>query len=48
MTDAEMEEKLRLLARGQLAAQKTDALLRQLWALEDLPQAGALVEMTRV
>jgi 2-methylcitrate dehydratase len=48
MTDAEMEEKFRLLARGQLTAQKTDALLRQLWALEDLPKVGALVEMTRV
>ena len=48
MTDAEVDEKFRLLARKQLTAQKTDVLLKQLWALEDLPKAGALVEMTRV
>jgi hypothetical protein len=24
-----------------------DALLRQLWALEDLPKAGTLIEMTK-
>jgi 2-methylcitrate dehydratase len=48
MTDAEIDEKFRALARRQLSAQETDALLRQLWALEDMPKAGALVEMTRV
>ena len=48
MTDAEMEEKFRLLARKHLPAERIDALLRQLWALEDMPRAGALVEMTRV
>lgn len=48
MTDAEMEEKFRLLARRQLPADRVDQLLRQLWALEDMPKAGALVEMTRV
>jgi 2-methylcitrate dehydratase len=48
MTDAEMEEKFRSLARKQLPADKIDALLRQLWTLEDMPKAGALVEMTRV
>jgi 2-methylcitrate dehydratase len=48
MTDAEMEEKFRSLARKHLPATRIDALLRQLWALEDLPKAGALVEMTRV
>jgi 2-methylcitrate dehydratase len=48
MTDAEMEEKFRSLARKHLPAERIDALLRQLWTLEDLPQAGTLVEMTRV
>jgi 2-methylcitrate dehydratase len=48
MTDAEMEEKFRSLARNHLPAERIDALLRQLWALEDLPKAGTLVEMTRV
>jgi 2-methylcitrate dehydratase len=48
MTDAEMEEKFRLLARKHLSAERIDALLRQLWTLEDLPKAGTLVEMTRV
>jgi 2-methylcitrate dehydratase len=48
MTDGEMEEKFRSLARKHLAADRTDALLRQLWALEDMPKAGALIEMTKV
>jgi hypothetical protein len=48
MTDAEMEEKFRLLARRQLPPARVDSLARQLWALEDLQQAGALPEMTRV
>ncbi len=48
MTDAELEEKFRALARRQLPAAQTDNLLRQLWALESLPQAGALVATTRV
>jgi 2-methylcitrate dehydratase len=48
MTDAEMEEKFRSLARKHLAAERTDALLRQLWALEHMPKAGALIEMTKV
>jgi 2-methylcitrate dehydratase len=48
MTDAEMEEKYRSLARKHLSADRTDALLRQLWTLEDMPKAGALIEMTKV
>jgi hypothetical protein len=43
-----MEEKFRLLARKHLAAERVDALLRQLWALENMPKAGALIEMTKV
>jgi 2-methylcitrate dehydratase len=48
MTDAEVEEKFWTLARRQLPAAQTDNLLRQLWALESLPQAGALIATTRV
>jgi hypothetical protein len=31
-----------------LPVDRIDALLRQLWALEDMPKAGALIEMTTV
>jgi 2-methylcitrate dehydratase len=48
MTDAELEEKFRSLARRQLTAAQTDDLLRRLWALDSLPQAGELVAMTRI
>ena len=48
MTDAEMEEKFRSLARRQLPPGRVDNLVRQLWALEEMPKAGALVEMTRI
>jgi 2-methylcitrate dehydratase len=48
MTDGEMEEKFRSLARKHLSAERVDVLLRQLWALEDMPKAGALIEMTKV
>jgi 2-methylcitrate dehydratase len=47
MTDAEVEEKFRALARRQLAAAPTEALLRQLWGIESLPQVGALLAATR-
>jgi 2-methylcitrate dehydratase len=48
MTDAELEEKFRGLARKHLPAERIDALLRQLWTLEDMPQAGKLAGMTGV
>src|SRR5882757_4876369 len=48
MSDAEMEEKFRSLSRHHLPAERINALLRQMWALEDMPKAGALVEMTKV
>jgi len=48
MTDAEMEEKFRSLARRHMAADRIDALLRQLWTLENMPKAGSLLEMTKV
>jgi len=46
MTDAEIEEKFRSLARRQLQAAQTDALMHQLWALDNLPQVGWLMAMT--
>jgi 2-methylcitrate dehydratase len=46
MTDGEMEEKFRGLARVHLPPQRVEALLQQLWALEDMPNAGALIAMT--
>ena len=48
MSDAEMEEKFRSLARRQLSAEQTEALLKQLWNLESLPRAGDLPKMTRI
>jgi 2-methylcitrate dehydratase len=48
MTDTEMEEKFRSLAVKYLPAERVDALLRQLWTLEDMPKAATLVEMTKV
>jgi hypothetical protein len=47
MTAPEMEETFRSLAGKYLPTERIDALLRQLWNLEDLPKAGTLVEMTR-
>jgi 2-methylcitrate dehydratase len=48
MTDAEVEEKFRSLARRQLTAAKADSLLGQLWALDSLSSVGGLIAATRV
>lgn len=48
MTDAEMEEKFRLLAQKHLDADRVDALLRLLWNLESVPQVSAVIAATRV
>jgi 2-methylcitrate dehydratase len=48
MTDAQMERKFRSLTQGRLPAERIEVLLRQLWNLEQLPKAGALIEATRV
>lgn len=48
MTDAEMEEKFRLLAQKHLAADRADNLLRLLWGIESLPQVSTLIAATRV
>ena len=48
MTDAEMEEKFRLMAQKHLPADRVDALLRLLWGLETVPQVSTLIAATRV
>jgi 2-methylcitrate dehydratase len=48
MTDAEMEEKFRLLAQKHLAADRLDNLLHLLWGIENVPQVAALIAATRV
>ena len=47
MTDGEIEQKFRALAHGVLPGPRVDALLKQLWRLEELADAGALIELTR-
>lgn len=46
MTSDEMSEKFRSLARPHLSAEQTETLLHQLWTLETMPKAGALIPMT--
>jgi 2-methylcitrate dehydratase len=48
MTDAEMEEKFRLMAKKHLGADRLDNLLRLLWGIENVPQVGALISATQV
>jgi 2-methylcitrate dehydratase len=46
MTDAEMEEKFRLMAQKHLGADRVDNLLRLLWGIESVPQVSALIAAT--
>ncbi|MBV9563323.1 MAG: MmgE/PrpD family protein [Bradyrhizobium sp.] len=48
MTDAEMEEKFRLMARKHLPADRVEALLRILWGLQNEPQVSRLIAATVV
>jgi 2-methylcitrate dehydratase len=48
MTDAEMEEKFRLMAEKHLDGGRIDNLLRLLWGIENVPQVSALIAATRV
>ena len=48
MTDAEMEEKFRSLASKHLSPEQMSELLQQLWALENMPDAGRLIPLTKV
>jgi 2-methylcitrate dehydratase len=47
MTDGEMEEKFRSMAQKHLSAHRVDSLLRQLWALENVPKVGKLIAATK-
>jgi 2-methylcitrate dehydratase len=46
MSDAEIEKKFRSLVADMLPATRVDALLKQLWKLEDLREIKSLIEMT--
>ena len=48
MTDAEMEEKFRLMAQKHLRAARVDNLLRLLWNIEGIPKVSTLINATRV
>src|SRR5215472_15391380 len=48
MTDAEMEEKLRLMAQKHLPANRIDDLLRIVWSVEKEPQVSKLIAATKV
>ena len=48
MTDAEIEEKFRPLAGRVLAPAQVDALLKQLWALDTLPDMKPLFKLTQM
>jgi 2-methylcitrate dehydratase len=48
MTDAEMEEKFRLMAQKHLPAGRVDKLLQLLWKIESEPQVSNLIAATRV
>jgi hypothetical protein len=47
MTDAEMEEKFRLMAQKHLGADRLDNLLRILWGIEN-EKVSTLIAATRV
>jgi 2-methylcitrate dehydratase len=48
MTDAEMEEKFRVMAQKHLSADRADNLLRLLWGIESEPRVSTVIEATRV
>ena len=48
MTDAEMEEKFRLMAQKHLRADRVDNLLGLLWTIEGVPKVSTLIAATRV
>jgi 2-methylcitrate dehydratase len=48
MTDAEMEEKFRLMAQKHLSANRVDNLLRIVLSVEKEPHVSNLIAATRV
>ena len=48
MTDAEMEDKFRLMAQKHLRVDRVDNLLRLLWAIESEPEVATCIGAMRV
>ncbi len=48
MTDAEMEEKFRLMAQKHLRVDRVGNLLRLLWTIESAPQVSDIIAATRI
>ena len=48
MTDAEMEEKFRLMAQKHMHVDRVDNLLRIIWGIENEAQASSLIAATRI
>ncbi len=48
LSDAEVEEKFRSLARDLLTPAQTDALLDRLWHLEEVTDIGEVIRLTRI
>ena len=48
MTDAEVEQKFRSLAKDLLSPEQTDQLLDQLWKLEEVEDIGEVFRLTRI
>ena len=48
LTDAELEEKFRSLARKVLSPSQADALLDRLWHLEDVADIGEVLRLTKI
>jgi len=46
MTDAELEEKFRLMAQKHLPADRVDRLLSVLWGIENEPEVANLIAAT--
>ena len=48
MTDAEVEQKFRSLAKDLLSPDQTDELLARLWKLEEVEDIGEVLRLTRI
>jgi 2-methylcitrate dehydratase len=48
MSDSEVEQKFRSLAKDLLTPEQTDSLLHKLWHLEDVEDIGEVLRLTRI
>ena len=48
MTDAEVEQKFRSLAKDLLSPDQTDELLARLWKLEEVEDISEVLRLTRI